>query len=62
MRLAGVSSTTEYHQRLVAILTRLAQTTRDPDTASALMRLAAEHTAQAEHAAEENRKPDQERS
>lgn len=51
-----------YHQTQAAILTRLAQTTRDPNTASALMRLAAEHTAQAERTVEEDRKPDQDNS
>lgn len=34
----------EYHRRQAAVLIKLAQTTRDTDTAVALMRLAAEHT------------------
>jgi len=38
----------DYHHRQAATLIRLAQATRDPDTAVALMRLAAEHIARAE--------------
>jgi hypothetical protein len=38
----------EYHRRQAGILSELAQTTHDPQTASELMRLAAEHTSLAE--------------
>lgn len=34
----------EYHRSQAEKLIRLAQTTRDPETAAALMKLAAEHT------------------
>jgi hypothetical protein len=40
----------DYHRRQAAQLIRLAQTTRDQDTAANLMRLAAEHIALAEEA------------
>jgi hypothetical protein len=43
-------SSAEYHRRQASTLTRLAESTRDPDTARALMRLAAEHTAIADGA------------
>jgi len=52
----AVPEASKYHQRQAETLTRLAQTTRDSETASALMRLAAEHTALAEKAADENRR------
>jgi hypothetical protein len=46
-----VSINPEYHHRQAATLTRLAQTTRDPDTAKALLRIAAEHVERADEAA-----------
>ena len=54
---SGVSGKTlpissDYHHRQAATLTRLAQTTRDPDTAKALLRIAADHIARAEEAAQ----------
>jgi hypothetical protein len=45
-----VSISPEYHRRQAATLAQLAQTTRDPDTAKALLRMAAEHIARAEEA------------
>ena len=38
----------EYHRRQAATLTQLAQTTRDPDTAKALLRVAADHVGRAD--------------
>jgi hypothetical protein len=40
----------EYHRRQAATLLQLAQNTRDPDTANALLQIVAEHTARAEEA------------
>jgi hypothetical protein len=37
--------TSEYHSRQAVTLSHLAESTRDPHTAAALMRLAAEHIA-----------------
>ena len=50
-------ATAEYHRRQAATLTRLAQSTRDPETAATLMRMAAEHTTLAEKAYTPERKP-----
>ena len=52
-----------YHLRQATTLIRLAQATRDTETAAALMRLANEHTALAEKATvgRERRKTDAER-
>jgi hypothetical protein len=51
----------EYHRRQAEKLIRLAQTTRDPETASALMRLAAEHRLLEERASQrEQDQPDME--
>jgi len=47
----GIVATANYHRRQAATLIRLANSTRDPETATALMRLAAEHNALAEEAA-----------
>jgi hypothetical protein len=44
-------ASSEYHRRQVVVLVQLAQSTRDPETAAALMRLASEHTRLAEEAA-----------
>jgi hypothetical protein len=38
----------EYHRRQATTLTQLAQTTRNLDTAKALLRMAAEHLVQAD--------------
>ena len=38
----------EYHRRQATTLTQLAETTRNLDTAKALLRMAAEHLVQAE--------------
>jgi hypothetical protein len=46
----------EYHRKQAQVLNQLALTTRDPQTAAALMRLAAEHTALAEDAARVEKK------
>jgi len=46
----------EYHHRQAAVLIKLAQATRDHDTAASLMRLAAEHTELAEGSTATNRK------
>jgi hypothetical protein len=40
----------EYHRRQAATLLQLAQNTRDPDTANALLQIVAEHIARAEEA------------
>jgi hypothetical protein len=40
----------EYHRRQAATLLQLAQNTRDPDTANALLQIVAEHIAPAEEA------------
>jgi hypothetical protein len=40
----------EYHRRQAATLLQLAQNTRDPDTAKALLQIVAEHIARAEEA------------
>ena len=40
-------TTADYHRRQADTLIRLASSTRDPETAAALMRLAAEHTGMA---------------
>jgi hypothetical protein len=50
-----VASSSEYHHKQAETLIRLAQSTRDPDTASALMRLAAEHRALTEQVAPDRR-------
>jgi hypothetical protein len=43
-RLSGKSAlSSEYHRRQATTLTQLAQTTRNQDTAKALLRMAAEH-------------------
>jgi hypothetical protein len=47
----------EYHQTQAVTLLRLARSTRDPDTAAALMRLAADHASLADKAAREQPKP-----
>jgi hypothetical protein len=47
----GIVATANYHRRQAETLIRLANSTRDPETATALMRLAAEHNALAEEAA-----------
>jgi hypothetical protein len=47
-----------YHRRQAATLVRLAQTTRDQETASALMRLAAEHIDLAEDQKDKTSDPD----
>ena len=44
----GMAVTSDYHRRQAETLIRLAQSTKDSETASALMRLAAEHNALAE--------------
>ena len=41
----------EYHRRQAMTLTQLAQTTRNLDTAKALLRMAAEHLVQADETA-----------
>ena len=41
----------EYHRRQATTLTQLAQTTRNLDTAKALLRMAAEHLVQADETA-----------
>jgi hypothetical protein len=46
-----MSISPEYHRRQAATLTQLAQTTRDPDTAKALLRVAADHISRADEAA-----------
>ena len=43
-----VALSSEYHRRQAATLTQLAQTTRNLDTAKALLRMAAEHVVQAD--------------
>jgi hypothetical protein len=43
-------ATADYHRRQADVLTRLAHSTRDPETAASLMRLAAEHTMLADEA------------
>jgi hypothetical protein len=40
----------EYHRRQATTLTQLAQTTRNLDTAKALLRMSAEHLVQADEA------------
>jgi hypothetical protein len=45
-----VSISPEYHRRQAATLTQLAQTTRDPETAKALLRVAADHISRADEA------------
>jgi hypothetical protein len=50
-----LTSKGDYHRRQAATLVRLAQTTRDQDTAAALMQLASQHIQQAE--AEINKEP-----
>jgi hypothetical protein len=40
----------EYYRRQAATLLQLAQNTRDPDTAKALLQIVAEHIARAEEA------------
>ena len=47
-RLSGKSWRSEYHRRQATTLTQLAQTTRNLDTAKALLRMAAEHLVQAD--------------
>ena len=48
-RLSGKSGlSSEYHRRQATTLTQLAQTTRNLDTAKALLRMAAEHLVQAD--------------
>ena len=44
----GFVSSAIYHHRQAQTLIRLADSTRDPETAAALMRLAADHTTLAE--------------
>jgi hypothetical protein len=46
-----VPPNSDYHRRQAATLVQLAQNTRDSNTASALMRMAAEHITLAEEAA-----------
>jgi hypothetical protein len=46
----------EYHRKQAQVLIQLAQSTRDPETAAALMRLAAEHTALADKAARKEKR------
>ena len=43
-----VALSSEYHRRQATTLTQLAQTTRNLDTAKALLRMAAEHVVQAQ--------------
>lgn len=43
-------ATAEYHRRQAEVLIKLANTTREPETAAALMRLAADHVRLAEEA------------
>ena len=45
---AVVAISPEYHRRQAATLTQLAQTTRDPDTAKALLRVAADYIGRAD--------------
>jgi hypothetical protein len=47
---AFVSISPEYHRRQAATLTQFARTTRDPDTAKELLRIAAEHLVRADEA------------
>ena len=49
-RQGSVSISPEYHRRQAATLTQLAQTTRDPNAAEALLRIAAEDTVRADQA------------
>jgi hypothetical protein len=44
----GAMATAEYHRRQADVLLRLADTTRDTDTAAGLRRLAAQHVAAAD--------------
>jgi hypothetical protein len=46
----GMAISPEYHRRQAATLLQLAQNTRDPDTANALLQIVAEHVARAEEA------------
>jgi hypothetical protein len=46
----GMAISSEYHRRQAATLLQLAQNTRDPDTANALLQIVAEHIARAEEA------------
>ena len=51
LRTAGtLPISSDYHHQQAATLTQLARTTRDPDTAKALLLIAAEHRARAEEA------------
>lgn len=53
----GLALDSDYHRRQAATLIRFAQTTRDPDTSAALMRLAAEHIELAEETARSVMRP-----
>ena len=53
-------ATAEYHRRQAQTLVRLANSTRDPDTATQLMKLAAEHTAMADREPQQETQPKKE--
>jgi len=50
-------ATAGYHRRQADVLVKLANSTRDPETANALMRLAADHIRLAEEAERAERPP-----
>jgi hypothetical protein len=53
-------ATAEYHRRQAQTLVLLANSTRDPDTAAQLMKLAAEHTAIADRERQRETQPKKE--
>jgi hypothetical protein len=48
-------ATADYHRRQAEVLIKLANATRDPETAKALMRVAADHIRLAEEAERDER-------